>query len=402
MRAIRKIVMIGAAVATVTTVAVSSAFADPSSTPPLKSYVGVGSAGDAPVFDVLSTSYNSVSTHTTKLYSWDAVNPTTGQVGDTITTKASSSTDTTCNIARPDGSSAGITALENTATDGGFHCIDFARSARGPATTDPNTIAFVALAKDAITWVSPKGVTGTASPAPKSLTLTQLANIYACTSGFTTWADVGGKTSATIVPVLPQSGSGSRSAFLLAMGQVLGLGSGVSLTPGSCVVNGTDSAGAIQENTGVTAPNQEVFGTKTAPLVNAMFIYSVADYIAQTAEGHSSSIWQPAELGLHSVTDTGGTARFPTSGTGTTEHINPSFPAQLWITIYDVVPNAGTESAPAIPTTPVNLQKVFDANSGTTKGWLCQSTALTDLKSYGFTGLGTNCGSITDEFLTYG
>lgn len=391
MRAIRKIVMIGAAVVAVSSLGVNVALADPPSTPALKSIVGVGSDTITPLFDKVTTDYNTG--HSFKMWSWDAVNPTTGAVGDTIVTKASSSSDTTCQMARPDGSSAGITALENTATDGGYPCIDYARSSRAPATTDPNTIVFDEIARDAITWASPKGVSGTPSPVPATLSVKQLANIYNCTAGFTKWSEVGGSSSATIVPVLPQSGSGTRSTFLLAMGQALGLGSGVSLTPGPCVVNGTDSDGAIEENTGVTAPNQEVFGTPTAPLVDALYPYAISADIAQTVDGHATSIWKPAELGMHEINGIKAT-----SGTGTSTVINPKFPTAMWRTIYIVVPNAGTESAPAIPTTPINLNTPFSAT-----GWLCTSTkAQADLLSYGFTSLGSACGTLTDEFLTYG
>lgn len=126
--------------------------------------------------------------------------------------------------------------------------------------------------------------------------------------------------------------------------------------------------------------------------------YTISAYIAQTGHNHPGPFWKPAELGLHSITDTGGVVRKPTTGTGTNEVINPNFPAQMFRTIYIVVPNAGTESAPAIPTTPINLKTPFSAT-----GWLCTSTkAAADLKSYGFVSLGSSCGTLTDEFLTFG
>lgn len=394
MRAIRKIVTIAAAVAAVSTAGVGSALADPSSTPPLNAIAGVGSDTLTPVYHQLTSDYNA--SHTTELASWDAVNPTTGVAGDTIVTKASSSTDSTCSMVRPNGSSAGITALENTVSDGGHPCVDFARSSRAPATTDPTTIAFARLAKDAITWSSPKGTTTTPSPAPKTLTVLQLANIYNCTSGFTEWSQVGGTTSATIVPVLPQSGSGTRSTFLLAMGQALGLGSGVSLTPGPCVVNGTDSAGvAIEENTGVTTGNIAEFGTTTHPKVDALFPYSIGDYVAQTGHKHSTSIWKPGDLGMKQIA-----GKAPTVGSGTTMHINTGFPVAMDRILYDVVANAGTAAAPAIPTSPENLKSVFGTSAQ--KGWICQTTGQADIVSYGFLKLGTGtagCGSVTDSQL---
>lgn len=393
MRAIRKIVTIAAAVATVSTVGVGSALADPSSTPPLNAIVGVGSDTLTPVFHQLTADYNA--THKVVLGSWDAVDPTTGQAGGTIVTKASSSTDMTCSMTRPNGSSAGITALENSLTDGGKPCVNFARSSRAPATTDPTTIAFVRLARDAITWTAPKGITGTPSPVPTTLTPLQLANIYACNAGFTNWSNVGGK-NAPIVPVLPQSGSGTRSTFLLALGAALGLGTGVPLTPGPCVVNGTDSSGnPVEENTGVTIGNTDEFGTPTAPKVDAVFPYSIGAYIAQADKGHATSIWAPGDLIMHKID-----GKSPTANTGTLTQINPSFPIAMFRILYSVVANAGTAAAPAIPTTPQNLKSVFAASSA--GGWLCQKTAQADMVSYGFLKLGTGttgCGSVTDSQL---
>jgi ABC-type phosphate transport system substrate-binding protein len=394
MRAIRKIVTIAAAVAAVSTVGVGSALADPSSTPPLTAIVGVGSDTLTPVFHQLTADYNA--SHSTELASWDAVDPTTGAAGGTIITKASSSTDTTCSMVRPDGSSAGITALENTVSDAGHPCVDFARSSRAPQSTDPTTIAFARLAKDAITWSSPKGTSTTPSPAPKTLTVDQLANIYNCTSGFTTWSDVGGTSSAKIIPVLPQSGSGTRSTFLLAMGQALGLGPGVSLTPGPCVVNGTDSKGVvIEENTGVTTGNLAEFGTSSKPKVDAMFPYSIGDYVAQTGHKHSTSIWKPGDLGMKQIA-----GKAPTVGSGTSMHINTGFPVAMDRILYDVTDNAGTAAAPALPTSPENLLSVFGTSAQ--KGWICQSTGQADIVSYGFLKLGTGstgCGSVTDSQL---
>ncbi len=224
---------------------------------------------------------------------------------------------------------------------------------------------------------------------------------------------MGGSSSAPVVPVLPESDSGVRSSFLLAMGQVLGLGPGASLTPGSCVVDGSDSAGAIQEDTGVTPGDRAVFGTTTDPMVDAIVPYAISAYIAQTGHQHSGKFWKPAELGIHRVTDSNGVAAAaiksaPGGGSaGEREEINPSFPAQLWRTIYDVVPNAGTAAAPAVPTAPINLQTLF-GNGANTRSWFCHGngTGPGALLAYGFTLIGgvnnTGCGVVTDEFLTYG
>jgi hypothetical protein len=368
----------------------------------------VGSDTITPVFHQLTADYDATKP-AAPVYSWDAVNPTTGAANQTIVAKASAKTDTTCAITRPNGSGAGITALENTKTDKSYPCVNFARSSRGPATTDPNTVAFVSLVQDAITWASPAGTAKVKSPVPSSLTVLQLANIYNCTKGFTTWKQVGGSSTAAIVPVLPQSSSGTRSTFLAALGKALGLKNGASLTPGKCVVNGADSKGnPIEENTGVTIGNTDVFGTAAKPAVDTLYPYAISAYIAQTADKHATSIWAPGDLVEHDVTPAtkGAKPVAPVSGTGTNEIINPAFlhTTGLSRTIYAVAPNAGTAAKPAIPTGKFSdLAPVLAPATAKVPGFLCKSTkAAADWKSYGFTSLGPSCGAVTDEQLTFG
>ena len=194
---------------------------------------GVGSDTIQNVLDQFAADYNpTVSATSTHIYSWDATNPLTGAIGDSIAEKTGCSS-----IPRPDGSSAGITQLATfqKTHDGKFFCSSFARSSRARASTDPafapGGIAFVDLAGDAVTW-SAQATTN----APATLTTAQLAAIYNCTD--TNWSQVGGK-NAPIHAFIPQSGSGTRSFFLGAIGIA---------TPGSCV---SDDNGTLQENEGV-------------------------------------------------------------------------------------------------------------------------------------------------------
>ena len=179
------------------------------------------------VLDQFAADYNpTVSATSTHLYSWDATNPLTGAIGDSIAEKTGCSS-----IPRPDGSSAGITQLATfqKTHDGKFFCSSFARSSRARASTDPafapGGIAFVDLAGDAVTW-SAQATTN----APATLTTAQLAAIYNCTD--TNWSQVGGK-NAPIHAFIPQSGSGTRSFFLGAIGIA---------TPGSCVSDDSGTA----------------------------------------------------------------------------------------------------------------------------------------------------------------
>jgi hypothetical protein len=141
-------------------ISVCSAFAEPYATPKSTDIVGVGAETVTPLHDGgvnvrfpgnFVTDYNtSVPTPSSLLWSYDAVNTK----GTTIVTKPGCAA-----IARPDGSSAGITALNASPhLSNGDWCIDFAMSDRAPeavvaSTNGPD--AFAPLAGDAITWSSP-------------------------------------------------------------------------------------------------------------------------------------------------------------------------------------------------------------------------------------------------------
>jgi hypothetical protein len=240
-----------------------------------------------------------------------------------------------------------------------------------------------ALAADGITYAAPSG-----GDAPDGLTWEDLAAIYTCQD--TNWDDFGG-LNATIDPVLPQAGSGTRTTFLLELG-----GGVTPLVPGSCVTNGSNSAGPIEANTGVTAANVQEFSDPAA-----LFPYSIAAYIAQgTATngvgGHSTPIWAQGNLVLHAMTDDTGTLQQPivTNSSGQPV-LNPNWVSELQYILFAVVRNAGTATAPVIPP---YLLPIFGPD-----GWICtNSTAQADLVGYGFYSLGAACGSVTDEFLTYG
>src|SRR6516165_11397222 len=263
MRLIGKLLAAGGAVALIAAAAVP-ALADPPAgvTPRPGDVVGVGSDTIGYLLDQLSHDYNQAHPNAARLlYSWDPTDPATGQVGGQVDTK------TGCNsILRPDGSSAGITALEaNTVdqSDPSDFCIDYAGSSRGPAAGDPpcatGGICFVPIAGDAVTWATRDAASG-GTDAPASLTLAQLKNIYLCK--ITNWAKVGGR-SAPIEPFLPQTSSGTRAFWLTALG-----GGTTPISPGTCV---SDENNTLQDNQG------------TSPVLNsaeAIVPYSVADYIA--------------------------------------------------------------------------------------------------------------------------
>jgi len=353
-----------------------------SAAPALKDATGVGSDTIQNVLDQFSADFNVGKAVTaTHLWSWDATNPNTGAIGDSIQVKGAG-----CSaIARPNGSSAGISAFTSSQVVSGTNCINFARSSRSRSPSDPpyaaGGIAFVNLAGDAVTW-SAQATTN----APATLTAAQLAAIYNCTD--TNWNQVGGK-NAPIHAFIPQSGSGTRSFFLSAIGVA---------TPGSCV---SDVSGTLEENEGVN------------PVLNdpdAIFPFSIGKYIAERFHSATcfNSTCTPNGSGLRCAPsgtqdlfgcNTHGTLVLkqingvaPTTGTGGNTVINSAFPATFQRTVFEVVPwdpnttdhIPGSEAgAPG----GVNLEPIFGAS-----GFVCtNATAKTDLKKYGFLSIPT-CG----------
>jgi len=366
-------------------------------TPPEDAAVGVG-ADTGGLLDQLSGDYNATLTSAPHggLYSWDSTNPATGAIRDKITPKSNCAS-----IQRPDGSSQGIgqfTMFQAT-SDHKYYCLNFASSSRPAEFADPpfapGGIAFVALAGDAGTWATPA-----TTDAPKTLTPTQLAEIYTCSvpakSGFTpnNWEDLGGK-NAPILPFLPVTAIGGDqgvetvSSFLNAIGVDV---------PGPCVSNDNNT---LQDDDGAN------------PVLNnpaAIFPYSIGDYIGQRFHSAKclNSSCTPSSRGVI-CTPSGTQNTFgcdthgpmvlkeidgiaPTTGTGTKTVINPAFPAAFQRDLFEVVPfDANTTDhipGPSNPRGGINLERIFGAS-----GWACTSkTAKTEIKNYGFLPLGAACG----------
>jgi ABC-type phosphate transport system substrate-binding protein len=266
-RIVKKLLVATTAAAALTSLAATPALADPPPgvTPKPADVVGVGSDAIQYLMDQFSHDYNA--THTTgKLYSFYATNPTTGAIGDPIQLKSGSAN---CNIPRPDGSSAGITALENTlTTTGGQPCVNFARSSRARSSTDPTTISFINLAGDAVTYATQSG-----SNAPANLTTADLTGIYNCS--ITKWNQIPGNSAgsgATISAFIPQNGSGTRSFFLGAIGLT---------SPGSCVSTSATKAGAAGASDNTLQESQGDAPILNTNKANVVLPYSVGKYLAE-------------------------------------------------------------------------------------------------------------------------
>jgi ABC-type phosphate transport system substrate-binding protein len=360
-----------------------TALADPPSgvVPSAGDAVGVGADTMQYLLDQLAQDYDTTHPDATRfLYSWDETNPDTGLPGGQIVTKAGCPA-----IARPDGSSAGIAALEANVTDPSDpndHCVDYAGSSRGPTANDPacapGGICFIRLADDAVTWASRDAASG-GTDAPASLTLTQLKDIYLCK--ITNWAGVGG-VNAPIEPFLPQASAGITTFWLTALG-----GGTTPITPGGCV---SDDGNQLQDNEGVN------------PVLDspeAIVPYSVGDYIAQAY--HSAACQNPScstsppcapagsqnqfgcdlhgVLGLNEIGGRPPMLPWPPGSPCPACEINPKFGSLFQDTLYVVVRYASDSAYDPIPSYLVGL---FAPDP---HGYVCTSpTAKRDIVAYGF------------------
>jgi ABC-type phosphate transport system substrate-binding protein len=376
MRMLKKLLATAVVTASATALAVGPALADPINgsgqpvTPKETDIVGVGSDTIQFLLDQFSFDYNRTHKTGPRLYSWDALNPKTG-LTDTIRLKAGCA-----KVPRPNGSSAGITALATSPKTGDkkHFCIDFARSSRPRnASSDPpkakGGIVFVTIGKDAVTYA-----TNATSNAPANLTTAQLNAIYSC--HVTNWNQVGGKNGA-IDAQLPQTSSGTRAFFLTAIG--LGVPG-----PGGCV-NST-----AEENEGV---NPVLSGPNRA---NVIFPFSIGKYIAE--KFHSANCTNKTCTGAPACHPKAGQNRFgcdthgnmvlrningtkPTTGTGAKTVINAHFTPKFVRTVFVVVRFSTTTSNHI----PKALQPFFNPAHSTVKGWACaNATAHADLINYGF------------------
>ena len=341
-------------------------------TPAAYDIVGVGSNTTQYVMDAFSVAYNkTVKNHNVnnpKFYSYDALPLGVNVPGNyKIKPKAGCAI-----IARPDGSGAGVTALDTTQAikfkGGSYQCIDFARSSGGRKPTNPadkpGGIVFVAFAKDAITWAARSAAKG-GTNAPASLSTAQLKAIFTCKD--TNWKQVGGKSGAIKV-YLPQAGSGTLSTWEKFMGIT---------TLGACVSQ------APEENEGT-------FAGFNNP--NAIFIWSIGAYVAQKYHSAACGKAPTKAQNQFGCNLTGFIVPEKISGVnplsaGKVPTINPKFPASYSRTVYNVV-KYWTGTADHL--SPKD-NHIFGPKSQ--KGYICSNAAAqTTIRGYGFVTTGL-CGS---------
>ncbi|MFC6356683.1 substrate-binding domain-containing protein [Luethyella okanaganae] len=335
---------LGAIVAVALTAAIASpAMADPATND--KVLNGTGSDTTQDVMNGLASVIGG-----TALGSWDAIGSATIQVksGGPI-------------FNRPNGSGNGVKALtasinpEGTRTWGGVSItgqLDFARSSSGPSVTGTD-LTYIPFAKDAVTFAVheasdfPRDIPiGTAADAPTKFTL---RNIYKCT--VTSFSDSFG-TPVTITPLIPQSGSGTRSFWQSKLGlSTEGFG--------TCV---TDRGNTVQEHKG-----DAITG------VGEIVPISIAQYIAQS-NGKVNDARGYAELGKVA-------GKSPVVFSAGKPAMNSAFPINR--SVYNVV-----------ATSRLGDSAIAAAFVGAGSA-ICSNTA--EIQSYGFASLGASCGSVTTK-----
>lgn len=191
----------------VTTLALAApAQADPSFLPDATDIVGSGSDTTMYALDHLAhgnagvPGYNEGRT-SGRLVSWDAnIYDATGtQVNSTkITPRAGAA-----EVTRPNGSGQGMTQLMSATNNPAFN---YARSSSGLNAAQNAELKAFPFAKDTLAMATAQN-----SNAPASLSAAQIVQIYK--GDVTNWSQLGG-SDGVIEPMVPQTGSGTRSFFL--------------------------------------------------------------------------------------------------------------------------------------------------------------------------------------------
>jgi ABC-type phosphate transport system substrate-binding protein len=340
------------------------------------------------VLKTLKSSQNQTSTCATQkksfFYSWDALQNANATSSPMIKFKSGCAAEQ-----RPNGSSAGVADLAANAggNTGGHPCLDFARSSRGPKTTDPTTVSFVAFAQDNVTYATNSKATN----APKNLTVAQLHAIYTCS--VTNWNQVGGK-KGTIKPLLPQPNSGTLAFFEAAIGLT---------APGACV----DQPATLEENEGTDPIFKVDSANEIVPISAGRFVaqaFHSAKCKTTSCATDKTGVFTECKTpgkgqnefgcdvnGALKLNNVNGTS--PTKGTGAKTVLNPpasvakgGFTDILVRTLFNVV--RGTNTIPGY------LKPLFSST-----GFLCAKSSSTTVQNYGFEPAHLKgfpaCGSIT-------
>lgn len=270
-------------------VVAAPAHADPDFTPVSTDVIGAGSDTSMYALTYLAEGnggvpgYNEGRT-TGRLVSFDAktVDATGAQTNSTTVTLVQGAAP----VARPNGSGAGKSLLHGA---GNNPDVDYARSSSGLNAAEKSAgLQAFPFAKDTL------GMAVAAdSNAPTSLTPAQIVSIYS--GAVTNWSQVGGK-AGVITPLIPQSGSGTRSFF---EGELKTMNGGVSVVLAASVVEVQEHDDSpVKDDANAIAPfsagRAELLGTlrMTDGFEAARALYNVVRQ-ADVAKPEITSIFGP-------------------------------------------------------------------------------------------------------------
>ncbi|MCA1941985.1 MAG: Ig-like domain repeat protein [Yonghaparkia sp.] len=297
----------------------------------------------------------------------------------------------TANVARQVGGSIAVGA-------DAIGKIDVARSSSGPgaAAAANGVLAYVPFAKDALTmavkdgsplavvpWYIGKGEDTTSKPNLTAVYKGAVKYAYvAGSAGSYTYVGVGpdatlpvdapeGTVAYQLRPVVPQSGSGTRSYFIV---DVLGLADNNTSIPAdirsaSIVIDGTTYS--VQEHDGtVMGLDETVIGP-----------FSIGQYVAFTndAPGVTDRRNGAVLLPLKATEAGVAAAPFVTVGDGPLVKANPAFTAATR-NVFNIVPSRLLDDPSTL------IHEVFYGSTSL----LCEQTATIEL--YGFLPIGSECG----------
>jgi hypothetical protein len=252
--------------------------------------------------------------------------------------------------------------------------IDFARSSRGPKVAG-TALDYIPLFRDAVDFAFFKA-NGTADIS--TLSLTQLQTLYSntATGTITVGAD-------TVKACLPQSGSGTRSFFLGAIGVADAGTADVAATAAGC--NGQEENGA------------NTFATTAAACIDAVIPFSAGSFISQINPGNatdrsSTGVAAGVDLGIINPGGPGavkpytGVATAPPIAIDSTYYSNTTFGRDLYAVISQS--KCGATCGGAGLGDP-GLKSLF---AGATSA-VCSAAAQTTANNFGFATFTTLAGT---------
>jgi hypothetical protein len=312
-----------------------------------------------------------------ELGSWNAVNPVSQAIGDTIT--PANAAGGQCSFTRPDGSGQGLSAFRKSINPSSTaaqlaiapepNCIDLSRSSSGVSNqNNAGVLVWIPFALDAVTGAIGSNGTlanSTLNPFVNAFTLANLTALYNCN---TTTVTVG-STTTTFNPntatagqqqidlYIPQAGSGTLSFWATTLGFS-------ATSPPACdhqTIVGTTTA--VEENDGTAV--------STDPL--GYMPFSIAQWISQSNHSNIDRRHNAIEEDVNGISPCSGATSCPSSGGS----LNSSFP--ITRDVYNIL-----QTSQATGTGP--LAQLFAGPNSQ----LCQD--IFTIAAYGFATI-SNCGS---------